>query len=76
MTAYRPHYASINTGISTIDNPVATMSAAHKRAHVLIRDGVAQASAIVFHNDHGDKYSIADIEQIMADNNVPFEPIA
>jgi len=76
MTSYQPRYTNQQTGLPTLDTSYPSMRAAHARAWDLVDKGLAKADSISFKSAHGEEYTIADLERILADNEVPFDPIA
>lgn len=77
MTAptYRPRYIDKN-GMDVLETPFPSMKRAWERCQQLVHMGMAEVGSIKITSSHGDTYTIAEVENILTDNDVPFDPIA
>lgn len=75
MSSYQPRYTNRNTGLDTLDTAFPSMKSAQARAWDLVNNGMAEPASITFRTTHGETLTIADIEKILADNEVPYVPI-
>jgi hypothetical protein len=72
---YRPRYTD-KSGVTVLETPFPTIKKAWGRCQELVHMGVAQVGSIIVSASTGETYTIAEIEKILADNEIPFDPIA